>query len=92
MLKASLFKPQFEATWEDTDRGKGVIRDEEVRARTIGEVKSFVAEKLPDTQLFAETESPMRGAKGNIEYFLGWENQAISIINVRACRNIPLDI
>ena len=75
MLKASLFKPQFEATWEDTDRGKGVIRDEEVRARTLEEVKNFVAENLPDAQLFAETESPIRGAEGNVEYFLGWENR-----------------
>ena len=70
----ALAKPQFEATKEEADRGKGVIRDEEVRARTLEEVKTFVAKNLPDAQLFAETESPLRGAEGNVEYFLGWEN------------------
>jgi 23S rRNA (cytidine1920-2'-O)/16S rRNA (cytidine1409-2'-O)-methyltransferase len=70
----ALVKPQFEATKEEADRGKGVIRDELVRARTIEEVKNFVAENLPDAQRFAEIESPIRGAEGNVEYFLGWEN------------------
>jgi len=70
----ALVKPQFEATKEEADRGKGVIRDEEVRARTLEEVKTFVVKNLPSAQLFAEIESPIRGAEGNVEYFLGWKN------------------
>ncbi|MBU61690.1 MAG: TlyA family rRNA (cytidine-2'-O)-methyltransferase [Opitutae bacterium] len=69
----ALAKPQFEATKEEADRGKGVIRDEEVRTRVLIEIKTFVAENLSDAQLFAESESPLRGAEGNTEYFLGWK-------------------
>ena len=70
----ALVKPQFESTKEEADRGKGVIRDKAIRKRTLEEVKTFVATHLPDAKLFAESESPIRGAEGNIEYFLGWKN------------------
>ena len=68
----ALVKPQIESRKEEAAHGKGIIRDETVRTRVLEEIKDFADENLPHAHLFAETESPITGTDGNVEYFLGW--------------------
>ena len=63
----ALVKPQFEAGRGRVGRG-GVVRDEATRAETVAAVRS-AAEELGYTCL-AEAESPLKGPKGNVEFFL----------------------
>ncbi|HEV8248188.1 MAG TPA: TlyA family RNA methyltransferase [Polyangiaceae bacterium] len=64
----ALVKPQFEAGREEAARGRGVIRDPEVRARTIREARAaFVAEGF---ELLGGCDSKLPGPKGNLEYFV----------------------
>ena len=72
----ALIKPQFEATKEEADRGKGIIRNDAVHARVLEEINDFADENLPHALLFAETESPITGTSGNVEFFLGWRKKA----------------
>ena len=63
-----LVKPQFEAGREEAARGRGVIRDPAVRARTLEEVSSaFVA---LGAAIMGIMESPITGADGNVEHVL----------------------
>jgi len=68
----ALVKPQFEATKQEADRGKGIIRDDAVHTRILNEIKDFAKKKLPNSRLFAETTSTLKGTNGNTEHFLGW--------------------
>jgi 23S rRNA (cytidine1920-2'-O)/16S rRNA (cytidine1409-2'-O)-methyltransferase len=70
----ALVKPQFEAGKHEADRGAGVIRDAQVRARVLEELKAFVHAELP-LRWLAVTESPLRGPAGNIEYFVLLEKE-----------------
>jgi 23S rRNA (cytidine1920-2'-O)/16S rRNA (cytidine1409-2'-O)-methyltransferase len=64
----ALLKPQFEAGKTIMDKCRGVIRDEKIRqevfATTIAKIKALGYE------IQSEIESPVKGAKGNIEYLL----------------------
>ena len=62
-----LVKPQFEAGPEEVGRG-GVVRDPDVQRRVVDEV----AASAPAWGARVEglTESPLRGPKGNREFFL----------------------
>ncbi len=63
-----LIKPQFEAGAKEVTKGKGIIRDETVRAEIVEEIQNFaVASGFTVAGL---TESPITGAKGNVEYLL----------------------
>jgi 23S rRNA (cytidine1920-2'-O)/16S rRNA (cytidine1409-2'-O)-methyltransferase len=63
-----LVKPQFEAGRAEAAKGKGVIRDPDVRARTVEEVAgAFVA---LGAAIMGTMESPITGADGNVEYLL----------------------
>ncbi len=66
----SLIKPQFEA-----GKGQapgGVVRDPEVRQRTVEEISEFGRNEL-GLELLGVVESPVRGReKGNIEYLAHW--------------------
>lgn len=64
-----LVKPQFEAGKLEADRGRGVIRDPEVRERVLAELKEFVG-GIADLRWRAETESPILGPAGNREYLV----------------------
>ena len=75
----ALVKPQFEASKEEADRGKGIIRDKSVHSRVLEEIKNFAAENLAHSSLFTETESPITGTSGNIEYFMGWMKRQINL-------------
>lgn len=63
-----LVKPQFEATREEADRGKGIIRDPAVRERTLQEVLQFAEEKLPGSARIDHQPSTLSGTDGNLEY------------------------
>ena len=68
----ALVKPQFEATREEADAGRGVIRDSVMHRRVVGEIIGFVEERLAQAQLFGSMESPLKGTAGNVEFLLGW--------------------
>lgn len=63
----TLVKPQFEAPREDVGEG-GVVRDQSVRDAAIARVR----EAFEDSGLAVQgvCESPIHGAKGNIEYLM----------------------
>lgn len=63
-----LIKPQFEAGQADVGKG-GVVRDQRVHARVLGEVLTFALE----TGFAARSliRSPLKGPAGNVE-FLAW--------------------
>jgi 23S rRNA (cytidine1920-2'-O)/16S rRNA (cytidine1409-2'-O)-methyltransferase len=66
----ALVKPQFEAGKAEADRGRGVIRDEAVRAAALVRVREFALASLPGARLIGTMESPVAGADGNREYLL----------------------
>lgn len=61
-----LVKPQFESRHDETDHG--IVRDEAVRLRTVDEVRAALAAVGFDVA--GVTESPIRGAQGNVEYLV----------------------
>lgn len=62
-----LVKPQFEAPKGSVGKG-GVVKDEIIHRQVLVKLASF----LPDEELFVKdtTFSPLKGAKGNIEFFV----------------------
>lgn len=69
-----LVKPQFEATKQEVDKGKGIISDQEIRDRVLVEV----GESLENQGLHerGRIESPIRGAEGNVEYLVWYRFEA----------------
>ncbi len=63
----ALVKPQFEVGRDEVSKG-GIVRDVEKRLKTVQFIKQFI-EKSGLTVL-ESYESPVKGQKGNIEYFL----------------------
>jgi 23S rRNA (cytidine1920-2'-O)/16S rRNA (cytidine1409-2'-O)-methyltransferase len=63
-----LVKPQFEARRAEVPSG-GIVNDGAVRARVVEEVTS-AAEALGLDRL-GVIESPLKGARGNVEFLLG---------------------
>ncbi|MEM9195490.1 MAG: TlyA family RNA methyltransferase [Myxococcota bacterium] len=63
----ALVKPQFEVGRSNVGKG-GVVRDPEVRARAIVDVRT-AAEKL-GFEVLGETDAPIKGPKGNHEALL----------------------
>jgi 23S rRNA (cytidine1920-2'-O)/16S rRNA (cytidine1409-2'-O)-methyltransferase len=64
----ALVKPQFEAGREAASRGKGVIRDEAVRARAIE--RAVEAVQQAGFAIEAKCDSALPGPKGNREVFV----------------------
>jgi 23S rRNA (cytidine1920-2'-O)/16S rRNA (cytidine1409-2'-O)-methyltransferase len=64
-----LVKPQFEAGRREVPRG-GVVRSEETRRRVLAEIEAFGREL--HLELLGSLESPIRGARGNAEFLLGF--------------------
>lgn len=62
----ALVKPQFEAGRGEAP--KGIVRDETVRRRVLAEIRASAAEV--GLTAVAETESPITGHEGNIEFLL----------------------
>jgi len=65
----ALVKPQFEAGRREVPRG-GVVRDEEVRRRVVEEVAA--AGRALGLEVAGSIPSPIRGARGNEEFLLGF--------------------
>jgi 23S rRNA (cytidine1920-2'-O)/16S rRNA (cytidine1409-2'-O)-methyltransferase len=66
-----LVKPQFEAGSKEVSRGKGVIKDENLRREIVEDIKDCSIEN--SFNVLGLTESPITGAKGNVEYLLHLE-------------------
>jgi 23S rRNA (cytidine1920-2'-O)/16S rRNA (cytidine1409-2'-O)-methyltransferase len=64
-----LVKPQFEAGRREVPRG-GVVRSEETRRRVVDEIEAFGREL--GLEILGSLESPIRGARGNAEFLLGF--------------------
>lgn len=64
----ALVKPQFEVGKNIADKFRGVITDPQIQKGVLTEIKDF-ARKL-DYIIEGETESPIKGAKGNREFLL----------------------
>jgi len=63
-----LVKPQFEAGRGEAARGRGVIRDDAVRSRVRDEVGDVLV--AAGATIMGWMESSLRGADGNVEYFV----------------------
>ena len=64
----ALVKPQFEAGAAATRRSRGVVRDTDLRTRTLGIVRgSFAAHGF---DIAAEADCQVAGPKGNVERFV----------------------
>ncbi|MET0908648.1 MAG: TlyA family RNA methyltransferase [Ilumatobacteraceae bacterium] len=63
-----LVKPQFEAGRAEVSKGKGVITDPVVHARVRDEVEAALVGA--GCTVVGWTESPLRGADGNVEYLV----------------------
>jgi 23S rRNA (cytidine1920-2'-O)/16S rRNA (cytidine1409-2'-O)-methyltransferase len=64
-----LVKPQFEAGRREVPRG-GVVRSEATRHRVLSEIEAFGREL--HLEILGSLESPIRGARGNAEFLLGF--------------------
>ena len=65
----ALVKPQFEAGRREVPRG-GVVRSEETRRRVVAEVEA--AGRELGLEVLGSIPSPIRGARGNEEFLLGF--------------------
>jgi 23S rRNA (cytidine1920-2'-O)/16S rRNA (cytidine1409-2'-O)-methyltransferase len=65
-MAIALIKPQFELEPHLVGKG-GIVREEELRTRSINKIKLFVLERL-DREWLGFIESPITGAKGNREF------------------------
>ena len=63
-----LVKPQFEAGKAEADRGRGVIRDPQVWARTLSEV--CIALQDRGAAIMGAMTSPITGGDGNVEFLV----------------------
>jgi 23S rRNA (cytidine1920-2'-O)/16S rRNA (cytidine1409-2'-O)-methyltransferase len=72
----ALVKPQFEAGKSEVDKGRGVIRDDTVRAAALAKVRDFAQAELPGCRITGEMESPVEGADGNREFLLCLEKRS----------------
>ena len=64
----ALVKPQFEAGREEVGKG-GVVRDPMVHERVCTQAKGWV--ETQGWTALGVTESPIKGAEGNVEFLLG---------------------
>ena len=64
----ALIKPQFEVGKKEVSRG-GIVRDESVRKKCCTEIHNWLESKM-NWKVMNVIESPIKGAKGNIEYFI----------------------
>ena len=74
-----LIKPQFEAGAKEASRGKGVIRDETLRQTIVEDIKTFATNE--GFEVLGLVESPITGAKGNVEYLL-WLKLVVSKLDL----------
>ncbi|MFQ5480171.1 MAG: TlyA family RNA methyltransferase [Thermodesulfobacteriota bacterium] len=66
----ALIKPQFEAPRKDVAKG-GVVRDPGVRKMVVEDIKAFAL--TAGFRVLGTVESPIKGAKGNREFWIDLE-------------------
>jgi len=66
----ALIKPQFEAARDEVGKG-GVVRDAELQARVVEDMRAFC--EGSDFTVLRTLESPVKGAKGNREFWIDLE-------------------
>jgi 23S rRNA (cytidine1920-2'-O)/16S rRNA (cytidine1409-2'-O)-methyltransferase len=64
----ALVKPQFEAGREEVAKGKGVIKDEDVRLAAVARVRESLGDE--GFEVLGEVDSELAGPKGNLERFV----------------------
>ena len=84
-----LIKPQFEAGREEVSAGKGIIRDPKVHERVISEVISEA--ETNGLYMSGLSYSPVKGAKGNIEYLISLETFETMGYNATCVLNLIQD-
>lgn len=62
----ALVKPQFELAPGDLKRG--IVKTEELRQKAIANMRAFLKEALPGAEEKGLVDSPIKGAKGNLEF------------------------
>ena len=62
----ALVKPQFELAPGDLNRG--IVKTEELRQKAVEDLRAFVKETLPGVKELGLIDSPIKGAKGNLEF------------------------
>ncbi|MDO8804142.1 MAG: TlyA family RNA methyltransferase [Elusimicrobiota bacterium] len=62
----ALVKPQFELAPGDLKRG--IVKTEELRLKAVENLRAFLKETLPGVEEKGLIDSPLRGAKGNLEF------------------------
>jgi len=70
----ALVKPQFEVGREVASRGKGVVRDERLRAAAVAAAVEAICSERFD--LVAQSDSVLPGPKGNREVFVQGRHRA----------------
>lgn len=67
----SLIKPQFEASKEECNKTKGIIKDPRIHQRILKEVEAFILGELPGAEIIGQIDSPIKGGDGNKEFLIG---------------------
>ena len=62
----ALVKPQFEL--QAADLRRGIVKDEATRLGVMDGMRAFLKESLPGVKELGLTDSPIKGAKGNLEF------------------------
>lgn len=62
----ALIKPQFELAPGDLKRG--IVKTEELRQKAVETMRSFLKTALPEAEEKGLVDSPIKGAKGNLEF------------------------
>ena len=63
-----LVKPQFEVGRAEASRGKGVIRDPELHAAALADVRGALTDR--GAVIMGEMTSPLKGGSGNVEFLV----------------------
>jgi len=62
----ALVKPQFEL--QAADLRRGIVKDEATRLGVMDDMRAFLAASLPGVKEKGLADSPIKGAKGNLEF------------------------
>ncbi|MCG2725698.1 MAG: TlyA family RNA methyltransferase [Elusimicrobia bacterium] len=62
----ALIKPQFEL--EKRDLKRGIVKSDEIRLKAVELLREFVKKNFPKIKEKGIIDSPIKGAKGNLEY------------------------
>ena len=62
----ALVKPQFEL--QPGDLRRGIVKDEETRLKAMEGMRAFRRDRLPGAEEKGLMDSPLKGAKGNLEF------------------------